>query len=74
MLNHKVQRYVIPYENAKVEVEKPFSKESELNEKLERLQELNVLLNLNRNENEIINEEPDEKETLSLARKKEYER
>ena len=70
----ELENTIKQFENAKVEVEKPFSKEAELNEKLERLQELNVLLNLNRNENEIINEEPDEKETLSLARKKEYER
>lgn len=33
-------------ENAKEEVKKPFAQESELNEKLERLSELNALLNM----------------------------
>ena len=41
-------------EAAKVEVEKPFPKEDELKEKTARLDELNILLNLDKKENEIV--------------------
>jgi len=46
--------------SAKVEVEKPFPQEDELNTKLARLTELNALLNLDKNENEIVDGEPSE--------------
>ena len=41
-------------EAAKVEVEKPFPKEDELKEKTAHLDELNILLNLDKKENEIV--------------------
>ncbi len=41
-------------EAAKVEVEKPFPKEEELKTKSARLDELNILLNLDKKENEIV--------------------
>ncbi len=41
-------------EAAKVEVEKPFSREEELKAKSARLDELNILLNLDKKENEIV--------------------
>ena len=41
-------------EAAKIEVEKPFPKEDELKEKTARLDELNILLNLDKKENEIV--------------------
>ena len=44
-------------EAAKVEVEKPFPKEDELKEKTARLDELNILLNLDKKENEIVDGE-----------------
>ena len=37
-------------ENAKIEVQKDFSKENELKEKLKRLSELNTLLNIDNHE------------------------
>jgi len=46
--------------SAKVEVEKPFPKEDELKTKSARLDELNILLNLDKRENEIVDGEPDE--------------
>ena len=56
-------------ENAKVEVEKPFSREEELKTKTARLSELNSLLNLDKKDNEIVDdgreedaEEPERKE------------
>ena len=49
--------------NAKEEVGKPFPKEEELNEKLERLSELNALLNMDeREDSEVEVSESDEKE------------
>ena len=47
--NTKVQ-----FENAKQEVNKPFPQEQELVEKTARLNELNILLNLDKKENEIV--------------------
>lgn len=49
-------------ESAKKEVEKPFAYEEELKSKSTRLTELNTLLNLNKNDNEIVNGERDEKD------------
>ena len=47
-------------ETAKVEVEKPFPSEEELQTKTARLEELNTLLNLDHKESEIADAEPDE--------------
>lgn len=41
-------------ENARIEVEKPFEKEAELSEKMERLTELNALLNMDEKDNDAI--------------------
>ena len=42
-------------EAAKAEVETPFPREEELQTKSARLDELNILLNLDKKENEIVN-------------------
>lgn len=44
-------------ENAKIEVQKPFPKEEEYKAKIERLDELNILLNMDKKENEIVDGE-----------------
>ncbi len=58
------QRDLATYEtqlaSAKVEVEKPFPQEDELKEKSARLDELNILLNMDKQENEIMDGELDE--------------
>ena len=41
-------------ENAKLEVEKPFPQEAELSQKMERLAELNALLDMDHHDNEIV--------------------
>lgn len=46
-------------ETAKMEVEKPFSREAELKEKSARLDELNILLNLDKPDNELVDGEPE---------------
>lgn len=46
--------------SAKVEVEKPFPQEDELKTKLARLDELNILLNMDKQESEIVDGEPGE--------------
>ena len=48
------------FETAKKEVEKPFIQEEELKGKLARLDELNILLNMDKTENEIVGGEPEE--------------
>lgn len=45
---------------AKIEVDKPFPREAELKTKTARLDELNILLNMDKRENEIGDTEPDE--------------
>ena len=62
------------FETAKAEAEKPFSKEEELKSKMARLDELNILLNLDKNENEIVGGEPDEGEAQPEKRERDYER
>ena len=47
-------------ETAKVEVEKPFAFENELKEKTERLNALNIELNLNEKDNSVIDDEPEQ--------------
>ena len=48
--------------NAKKDVEKPFPQEEELNTKSARLDELNILLNLDQRKNEIVEGETEEKD------------
>ena len=59
----QLENVKVQLENAKIEVEKPFPQEEELNQKLARLNELNIKLNMDKRENEIADgdgEEPDE--------------
>lgn len=62
------------YEIAKQEIEKPFAKEEELRAKTARLDELNILLNMDKKENEIVGGEPDEGEAVGGRKEKSYER
>ena len=62
------------FETAKKEVEKPFIKEEELKTKTARLDELNILLNMDKRENEIVGGEPDEGEGLAVPEKTGRER
>jgi len=54
--------------NAKVEVEKPFPHEEELKTKSERLAELNSLLDMDKKENEIVEEDRDDGEEKEQER------
>ena len=61
-------------ETAKVEVQKPFPREAELNTKTARLEELNSLLNLDHKEPEIVDTEPDEDQRPPERRRPQLER
>ena len=61
-------------ETAKVEVQKPFPREAELNTKTARLEELNSLLNLDHKEPEIVDAEPDEDQRPTERRRPQLER
>ena len=56
-------------ENAKAEVEKPFPQEEELMQKMARLDELNISLNLEKRENEIIDGDQDEERCIIYRKK-----
>ena len=58
---------------AKEEINRPFPQEQELKEKSERLEKLNILLNLNEKTNEIIDDK-DELEEDNQPYKSDYER
>ncbi len=60
---------VAQLETAKIEVEKPFAFEDELKEKTERLNELNIELNLNEKENAVIDDEPEQNNDEPTERK-----
>lgn len=62
------------FETTKQEIEKPFAKEEELRAKTARLDELNILLNMDKKENEIVGGEPDEGEAVGGRKEKSYER
>ncbi len=68
LVNTKAQ-----FETAKTEVEKPFTQDEELKTKLARLDELNILLNMDKTENEIVGGEPDESEVPPEKKVKESE-
>ncbi|WP_415537736.1 DEAD/DEAH box helicase family protein [Dehalobacter sp. 4CP] len=61
-------------ETAKEQIEIPFEKEQELQTKSARLAELNVLLNMDKRENEMLDDEPDEEPELSEKKAVGYER
>lgn len=53
-------------ETAKVEVEKPFAQEDELQQKMARLTELNALLDMNLGDVPVVGGEPDEKDSQQI--------
>jgi hypothetical protein len=61
-------------ETAKKEIDIPFEKEQELQIKSARLAELNILLNMDRQENEIMDGEPDEDMDVPERKAVGYER
>ncbi len=61
-------------EDAKLEVNKPFSQEADLVFKMTRLNELNALLNVDEKETYIIDEEPEAVEEVSLKKAVGFER
>ena len=65
----------VQFANAKTAVEQPFPQEEELKAKSARLDELNILLNLDKRESEIIDGEREEDITQErTAKEKNYER
>ena len=62
------------FEAAKEDVERPFPQEEELKTKTERLNELNALLNVDKRENEIVGDEPDEGDAPPEKKPRELER
>ncbi|HMM31466.1 MAG TPA: helicase, partial [Clostridia bacterium] len=61
-------------ENAKAELAKPFAQEDELREKLARLTELDVLLNMDKKENETLDTVPDNDAVGNERNRDDYER
>ena len=60
-------------DNARAELEAPFAKEDELTEKSKRLNELNILLNLDQKDKTFIDNTPDEDAPV-VSRSRSYER
>jgi len=54
------------FANAKEQLEKPFAKDEELKQKEARLRELNALLNVDKRENEMVDEEPEQDENTPV--------
>ncbi len=59
--------------NAKEQLEKPFAKDEELKQKEARLRELNALLNVDKRENEMVDEEPEQDESTPVRDDKDRE-
>ena len=65
---------IAQFETAKVEVEKPFAFENELKEKTERLNALNIELNLNEKDNSVIDDEPEQNDEPTEKKSEDRER
>ena len=63
----------VQFANAKIAVEQPFPQDEELKTKSARLDELNILLNLDKRENEIVDGDIDESE-VEMPQRRDYER
>ena len=61
-------------EIAQAEVKKTFDKKQELKEKTDRLNGLNVLLNVDKRDNELVDDEPGEVEEATERKDKDLER
>lgn len=61
-------------EIAKESLKEPFSREGELQEKQARLNELNALLNVDKKDNEIMDEEPEKDGATAVKKEKVYVR
>ena len=59
---NKLADLQVQYEKAKVDVQIPFDKENELNEKIKRLEELNKELGMEEKDNEIIDENEEQEQ------------
>ena len=70
----KLKNLEIQVENAKQEVAKPFPREDELKEKSARLDQLNILLNMDKRENEIVDGIQDESEIQTQRESRDWER
>ena len=70
----KLKNLEIQVENAKQEVAKPFPRENELKEKSARLDQLNILLNMDKRENEIMGGAQDEGEIQPQKESRDLER
>lgn len=64
----------VQLENAKAEVERPFPQEEELSQKMERLAELNALLDMDHRDNEIVDGEIDKDDVPDKEKNKTIER
>ena len=60
--------------SAKEEVEKPFPQEEELKKKLARLAELNILLDMDKKENEIVDGEVEQEPEAPVKGSRDWER
>ncbi len=61
-------------ETAKEQIDISFEKEQELQTKSSRLAELNILLNMDKHENELLDGEPDEEMDMPEKKNLSYER
>ena len=70
----KLKNLEIQVENAKQEIAKPFPREDELKEKSARLDQLNILLNMDKRKNEIVDGVQDEGEIQPQRESRGWER
>ena len=65
---------IVQFANAKIAVEQTFPQEDELKTKSARLDELNILLNLDKRENEIVEGEREDVGEILVRESSEWER
>ena len=60
--------------NARTEMETPFAREAELQEKNERLKQLNILLNMDQKDHSLLDDVPEETDQPEKAKSRDMER
>ena len=64
----------IQLENARTELETPFARETELQEKNERLKQLNILLNMDQKDHSLLDDVPEETDQPEKSKSRDMER
>jgi len=74
IVNEELENTKVQLENARAEMESPFTREAELEDKTARLKELNILLNMDQKDRSLVDTEPELNQPDKQKSKHKHER